>query len=739
MPHASRENYKPTVSWKSRRFTTLTLIGLSTLLLSACAIDPLKSSQKHAATTLASGNTTADTPLQPFKPIVTKEGQPLYGVLVKKDITTLVKNGRISEYTPAQLGQYFKKLEANDLPKSHGKTPKQFPGYELITVYETGAYPPYPPESASQQQDSMFVDDTFSDLMQNNNLQGKVVYTSDFDENKFLTIAEAAIAWVEESTPFTVTIDSSEAVTEEYTPITLHITHKPTLKIKKTVFIVNESAMYADLTQNTPTSRISHDRVFRLGLPFGQSKLKVAVTAENGEVQEVEAVVNNTFKAKPTLHLVAVGINEYPYLPADAQLDNAVKDAELVKNIFKDRGKRIFNKDMLIQPYSLTHEQTTKANIEKLISNIRQKVKPNDYFVMYVASHGILSQNQYYFTPSDFSFSINSSLLDDQNVVNGFGEDQISEYLMNIPTIFRMVILDTCHAGQEVNHIKEQLASVTLGEKQGISVLTAAKNTQLALDNYKGHGLFTYILGEGLKGGADYNKDNIVDSIEIAEYVRRNVGAISRSEMQFPQDAVVLPNPQRHHNRRFELTQIETKPFQGFQPNVFTPRESELYLKAIQAQNANLMNGIIKNNIRHNTSDSHLLPPEDLSQDALIKKLTQHKNVDINILFQTNSEHPHASEIEKLKIVAAALKSPALENKGILIEGHTDGTGDAQYNAALSQRRANQVTALLDKQFAVNPNRLTALGLGEAYPVGDDATPQGRAKNRRVSIFIYDK
>lgn len=726
--------------WRSNRLIPILL----TALLGACTSLPTETNV-NANTSSSANKTQANqnpADVAQFKPKLTNQGSPLYGVLVNKSIGELYKGGRLNAPPLAQQKQLFKKLSLEALQKALAnpkQTERKYPNYELITVYEAGAYPPYAPETASQQQGSLFVDDTFSDLMQNSNLKGKIVYSSDFDENKFLQIAEAAIRWVEESTPFTVEIRTQEAVTEEYSPVTLLITHRPSLKIEKTVFVLNQSAMYADLKSSTPLSRTSHERIFDLGLPFGQSKLKVLVTADDGEVKEVEAIINNTFKAKPTLHLVAVGINEYPFLPIENQLNNAVNDAELVKSIFQDRGKRIFKSDMVIQPYQLSFEQTTKQNIEQLIAEIRQKVKPNDYFVMYVASHGILSQDRYYFTPSDFSFSINSTLLDVQSVENGFGEDQISEYLMNIPTIFRMAILDTCHAGQEVNHIKQQLAAVSLGKKQGISVLTAAKNTQLALDDYKGHGLFTYILGKGLKGAADYNRDNIVDSIEIAEYVRRNVGAISRSEMQFAQDAVVLPNPQRYHNRRFELTQIEPKPFKNFQPNVFTPRESELYLKAIQTQNANLMNGIIKNNIRHNSDNAQLLPAEDLTQDKIIKTLTKHKNVDINILFQTNSEHPHAEEIQKLQIIAEALKSPKLKNKGVLVEGHTDTTGDANYNADLSQRRANKVTALLDQQFAVNANRLTALGLGEEYPLADDRTPEGRAKNRRVSIFIYEK
>ena len=56
----------------------------------------------------------------------------------------------------------------------------------------------------------------------------------------------------------------------------------------------------------------------------------------------------------------------------------------------------------------------------------------------------------------------------------------------------------------------------------------------------------------------------------------------------------------------------------------------------------------------------------------------------------------------------------------------------------LSQRRANSVTRLLTDKFGVKSERLTSLGFGEIYPVSDNSTTQGKAKNRRVSIFIYE-
>lgn len=71
----------------------------------------------------------------------------------------------------------------------------------------------------------------------------------------------------------------------------------------------------------------------------------------------------------------------------------------------------------------------------------------------------------------------------------------------------------------------------------------------------------------------------------------------------------------------------------------------------------------------------------------------------------------------------------------ITIEGHTDSLGSDAYNRDLSERRAEAVRDFL-AQNGIDPERITARGLGEAYPVASNATEAGRQQNRRVNIII---
>jgi outer membrane protein OmpA-like peptidoglycan-associated protein len=67
--------------------------------------------------------------------------------------------------------------------------------------------------------------------------------------------------------------------------------------------------------------------------------------------------------------------------------------------------------------------------------------------------------------------------------------------------------------------------------------------------------------------------------------------------------------------------------------------------------------------------------------------------------------------------------------------GHADATGSDEYNLALSERRAMSVASLMISG-GVMRERIIARGMGEARPIADNATEVGRARNRRVEVYI---
>ncbi len=106
------------------------------------------------------------------------------------------------------------------------------------------------------------------------------------------------------------------------------------------------------------------------------------------------------------------------------------------------------------------------------------------------------------------------------------------------------------------------------------------------------------------------------------------------------------------------------------------------------------------------------------------------------LTFDTGKATLQDSSAEQLRNISAILKAyPKLTVK---IGGYTDNTGAKQANLKLSQDRASNVMGEFVKR-GTEPSRLEAEGYGEDHPVADNATEEGRAKNRRISLRVTGK
>jgi OOP family OmpA-OmpF porin len=108
----------------------------------------------------------------------------------------------------------------------------------------------------------------------------------------------------------------------------------------------------------------------------------------------------------------------------------------------------------------------------------------------------------------------------------------------------------------------------------------------------------------------------------------------------------------------------------------------------------------------------------------------------LRINFDTNKSAIRKADIPDLeKAVAFVKKYPEAK---VSLEGYTDNRGSDKYNLALSERRAQAVKKyIVDK--GENAARITAVGKGEANPVGDNNTEKGRFENRRVEVLILSE
>lgn len=103
------------------------------------------------------------------------------------------------------------------------------------------------------------------------------------------------------------------------------------------------------------------------------------------------------------------------------------------------------------------------------------------------------------------------------------------------------------------------------------------------------------------------------------------------------------------------------------------------------------------------------------------------------LLFELDDDTLSAQGRAALATVADSLRELKIER--VRVEGHTDNTGVARYNAALSLRRAESAAQELTRG-GVAGSAIERRGFGADRPVADNATPEGRAQNRRVVITL---
>jgi len=126
-------------------------------------------------------------------------------------------------------------------------------------------------------------------------------------------------------------------------------------------------------------------------------------------------------------------------------------------------------------------------------------------------------------------------------------------------------------------------------------------------------------------------------------------------------------------------------------------------------------------------------------QGAKVEVVGEGENAKVDITFDSGflfdfdkSGLKSDTKVNLDKLAAILQKYP---DTNIVIAGHTDSTGDDNYNMDLSKKRANAVSDYLAIQN-VNRNRVTVNWFGETKPIASNETKEGRIQNRRVEIAI---
>src|SRR6202050_314705 len=246
---------------------------------------------------------------------------------------------------------------------------------------------------------------------------------------------------------------------------------------------------------------------------------------------------HNSPNGKPQLYALVVGIQKFENTTFD--LKYSVADATAIAQLLQTKAAPIFDKvniERLVTP-----QATTKAALLSAFARYRT-IDPGDVFLFYIASHGIvvgeaLASREYFMIPSNLSTNTEEAIRHD-----ALSENEVKQAIASIPATRKLLLLDTCHSGAMgdamIRGLEELAAGKVLSGAVGSTVLSASTSDQEALEGQDGHGLFTWVLLQGLNGSADFRKNGSISTFDLADYVDDEVPKVAEAHFSRKQ----IPN-----------------------------------------------------------------------------------------------------------------------------------------------------------------------------------------------------
>jgi WD40 repeat protein len=214
-----------------------------------------------------------------------------------------------------------------------------------------------------------------------------------------------------------------------------------------------------------------------------------------------------------TLHLIVVGINQYQN--QKMVLNYALADATAFKTELEKDAKSVITN---IKTYFVTDNEANKAGFEKALNAVKQNAKPQDVFIFYYAGHGVIGKDkEFYLVPNDVSDLRN---VQSELETKGIPAKRLQQYAIDIAAQKQLFILDACQSAGAFNEMlsangDQQKSIAVVSRSTGTHWMAASGAQQFANEfSQLGHGAFTYVLLEALKGSAASNKMITVNGLK---------------------------------------------------------------------------------------------------------------------------------------------------------------------------------------------------------------------------------
>ncbi len=256
-----------------------------------------------------------------------------------------------------------------------------------------------------------------------------------------------------------------------------------------------------------------------------------AFSKDRTESNPYELLVKLTAPQKDvSMYIFAVGINKYKN-PA-LNLNYAEPDAKGIADFFKQKGKGLFKNVEIKEVYN---EQATKESISAKLKRL-QNTNPQDAVLIYPAGHGENINDKWYFIPHELTYPEREADVK----TKGISSDELSGLIKNIKAQKILLLIDACKSGAVLiafRGFEDRNALSHLSRSTGVHIVAASTKDQFASEVKElGHGVFTYIMLEGLKGKA-VGKGEAVTVRKLMGYIEEKLPEITKKykqEAQYP-------------------------------------------------------------------------------------------------------------------------------------------------------------------------------------------------------------
>ena len=298
-------------------------------------------------------------------------------------------------------------------------------------------------------------------------------------------------------------------------------------RVNGTVQGADSRGLGAAVAAEPDTTRVEK-RVF---LVPGENVVSVVVYNEANLIasEPTEIVLTSTQAtlSKPSLHVLAAGVNDY--FDSRLALSYAVPDARALGAALTRADRGLYE---AVNVTYLLDEAVSAKGMASAFAELGEAVRPHDIFVFFLAGHGKTHDGRYYFLPRDFRYRGEEALKE-----TAISQGQLQGWMAQVPAQKSVLLFDTCESESLTEEavtrgLEAQAAIDRLARAVGRTTVTASTDTAPALEGYRGHGLFTYTLLEAF-AMADHDGDEQLEVNEFIGHVDERLPALSEAVFGF--------------------------------------------------------------------------------------------------------------------------------------------------------------------------------------------------------------